>query len=206
MGESAFILRDLPDAAWRFAAQLETLPGIAEAVASYDTVAIYFRSSENDLDWDAIERACGQIPLDSETVHHTIPTCYDLGEDLGEVATSLRLSVSDVSDLHANRTYECAAIGFCPGFPYLRGLPDELIGVPRRPSPRPRVEPGSVGLTGAQTGIYPLERPGGWALIGRTPLTIVDPDSNYFPIRAGHTISFDPISQCEFDRLRGDRL
>ena len=74
------------------------------------------------------------------------------------------------------------------------------------PSPRLRVEPGSVGLTGKQTGIYPLARPGGWNLIGRTPLTIVDIDNGFFPLRVGDRVQFTRIDEAEFRRLTGERL
>src|SRR5205085_9461144 len=98
------------------------------------------------------------------------------------------------------------AIGFCPGFPYLGYLAPELCGVPRLPSPRPRVEPGSVGLTGRQTGLYPLVRPGGWNLIGRTPLELVHLADGYFPLHTGDRVRFRPITADEFDRLCGRRL
>ena len=96
--------------------------------------------------------------------------------------------------------------GFCPGFPYLGYLPDELCGVPRLASPRVRVEPGSVGLTGRQTGLYPLARPGGWNLIGRTPLTVVDVAAGYFPIRPGDRVRFRPVARAEYNTLAGERL
>jgi inhibitor of KinA len=98
------------------------------------------------------------------------------------------------------------AIGFVPGFPYLGYLPTELCGVGRLPSPRVRVEPGSVGLTGRQTGIYPLPRPGGWNLIGRTPLTIVDVASGFFPLRVGDSVRFERIDEKGYRELEGERL
>ena len=78
--------------------------------------------------------------------------------------------------------------------------------MPRLPTPRMRVEPGSVGLTGRQTGIYPLERPGGWNLIGRTPLELVDVEDGYFPLRPGDRVQFVAIDSVEFSKLRGQRL
>ena len=93
-----------------------------------------------------------------------------------------------------------------PGFPYLGYLPEKLCGVPRLNSPRIRVEPGSVGLTGRQTGIYPLPRPGGWNLIGRTPLTLVDVADGYFPLRVGDRVRFSRIESSEYERLYGMRL
>lgn len=109
-------------------------------------------------------------------------------------------------EIHSSRTYRCYAIGFCPGFPYLGYLDDRIARLPRRSSPRIRVEPGSVAITGRQTGIYPLERPGGWWLIGQTPLTLVDEESGYFPIESGDEVRFSAIGVDEFARLRGARL
>ena len=108
--------------------------------------------------------------------------------------------------LHSGTEYTVYAIGFCPGFPYLGYLPEALCGVPRLPSPRLRVPPGSVGLTGRQTGIYPLPRPGGWNLIGRTPLILVDPAAGYFPLRVGDRVHFHRIGEAEYRRREGDRL
>jgi len=81
-----------------------------------------------------------------------------------------------------------------------------LCGVGRLASPRMRVEPGSVGLTGRQTGIYPLARPGGWNIIGRTPLVIVDVAASFFPLRVGDTVRFTRIDEAEFRKLEGERL
>src|SRR5262249_31848444 len=124
---------------------------------------------------------------------HLIPVLYD-GEDLADVAAQLGLSEGDVMGLHCGQEYMCFAVGFCPGFPYLGWLPEKLQGIPRMATPRTRTVPGSVGITGKQTAIYPSERPGGWRIIGRTPLTLVDVDDNYFPIRAGDLVSFEPLN------------
>ena len=108
--------------------------------------------------------------------------------------------------LHTEMIYTVYAIGFCPGFPYLGYLPSPLCGVPRLTTPRTRVEAGSVGLTGRQTGVYPEERPGGWNLIGRTPLTLVDVAAGYFPLRTGDRVRFTRVDEAEFRRLSGQRL
>jgi inhibitor of KinA len=108
--------------------------------------------------------------------------------------------------LHAATEYVVYAIGFCPGFPYLGYLPPELCGVPRLPAPRLRVEAGSVGLTGRQTGIYTQPRPGGWNLVGRTPLVLVDVADGYFPLRTGDRVRFARIDEAEYRRLEGERL
>ena len=125
---------------------------------------------------------------------------------MARIAEHTGLTTEEVIRLHTGQDYTVYAIGFCPGFPYLGYLPKPLCGVPRLPSPRLRVEPGSVGLTGRQTGIYPLERPGGWNLLGRTPLQLVDVENGYFPIRAGDLVTFQRIDEAEFKELQGHRL
>jgi inhibitor of KinA len=122
------------------------------------------------------------------------------------VARIVGLLPDDVVRAHCEMNYTVYAIGFCPGFPFLGYLPAELCGVPRLAAPRKKVEPGSVGMTGRQTGIYPLERPGGWNLIGKTPLVLVDVAASYFPLSAGDRIRFEPIDRSQFDALRGCKL
>ena len=126
--------------------------------------------------------------------------------DLARVAESTGLAADEVIRLHTGTEYTVYAIGFCPGFPYLGYLPEPLCGVPRLEAPRLRVEPGSVGLTGRQTGIYTEARPGGWNLIGRTPLQLVNVVDGYFPLRTGDRIRFERIGTAEFRRLQGQRL
>jgi inhibitor of KinA len=137
---------------------------------------------------------------------HLIPVCYELAADLPRVAELLRLPPGRVVELHLAAEYTVFAIGFVPGFPYLGYLPEPLRGVPRLASPRRQVEPGSVGVTGMQTAIYPLPRPGGWHLIGRTPVTLVDVADGYFPLRVGDRVRFTRIDDAEFRRLDGERL
>ena len=137
---------------------------------------------------------------------YLVPVCYELQLDLPRVCDHTGLTPDDVIRLHTGTPFTVYAVGFVPGFPYMGYLPKELCGVGRLPSPRVRVEPGSVGLTGRQTGIYPLPRPGGWNLIGRTPLVIVDVAAGFFPLRVGDTVRFARIDEAEFRRLEGERL
>lgn len=206
MGERACLLVDLDASAhaWADAVRTADLPGVEEAVASFDTVGVYFDPERFDRSClDALSVSATETRVPAE---HTVPVWYEVGEDLVEIAERLSLSPREICALHAEPTYECRAIGFCPGFPYLASLPEALQGLPRRPEPRPRVEPGSVGLTGIQTGIYTLDRPGGWWLVGRTPLTLVDVASGFFPISVGDLVRFEPIDQAAFERLHGTRL
>ena len=109
-------------------------------------------------------------------------------------------------DLIVSLVYTVYAIGFCPGFPYLGYLPEKLTGVPRLESPRLKVEAGSGGLTGRQTGIYTEMRPGGWNIVGRTPLELVNVADGYFPIRTGDRVQFEPIDERRFQKMTGKRL
>ncbi|MGV3617731.1 MAG: 5-oxoprolinase subunit B family protein [Fimbriimonas sp.] len=204
LGEAAFLLGDLPVPPYLVAqAWNVSLPaGMIEAVASYDTVAVY-------VDPDRFDPASLRplsITERSEGKRHRIPVCYALGPDLDEVAARLGLAAEAVVHAHAGTAYRCAAVGFRPGFAYLGDLPDPIAGLPRRAEPRVRLDAGSVGITGRQTGVYPQPGPGGWWLIGRTPLTLVDPDSGYYPIQAGDEVEFVPIDEDEYERRRGERL
>jgi len=137
---------------------------------------------------------------------HLIPCCYEYGLDFQRIEEHTGLSREDIIAQHVGTVYTVYAIGFCPGFPYLGYLPPVLTGVPRLTSPRLRVEMGSVGLTGRQTGIYTEPRPGGWNLIGKTPLQLVDVNDGYFPLRTGDEVRFLSVDADEFGRLSGLRL
>ena len=131
------------------------------------------------------------------------PVLYD-GEDLAEVVRRTGVAEEDFVAFHAGE-YDCRAVGFCPGFAYLGPL-NPAIDLPRRESPRPRVAAGSVAIAAGMTAVYPLERPGGWWIVGRTPLTLVDEADGYFPFRAGDRVRFVAIDAAEFERRRGERL
>lgn len=132
-----------------------------------------------------------------------IPVCYDnpdFAPDLPDVAAHCNLTPAEVIRLHASADYTVHFIGFSPGFPYLHGLPAPLT-TPRLSTPRTRIPPGSVAIGGPHTGIYPLPTPGGWRIIGRTPLALFDPASpDPSLLRASDRVRFVPISRTEFDR------
>jgi inhibitor of KinA len=178
--------------------------GVVEAVASYDTVGVFFEGEQPST--SSLMDALSDGSVGIEARRHLVPVCYELGEDLAEAAQRLGLTEEQVVNLHCSKPYTCFAIGFCPGFPYLGTLPEGIRGLPRKAVPRVVVEPGSVAITGEQTGIYPLPRPGGWWILGRTPLTLVDVADRYFPIRSGDTVGFRPIGLREFEKLKGHRL
>lgn len=209
LGESTLILRDLGEVPAHFwADRIRKLEreGVEDVVASYETVGVYFDPNVFDPAKAGFDRISIEEGAQEGSQTHRIPVCYELGEDLESVANGLGLSVEEVVALHTGARFRCFAVGFCPGFPYLGYLPDELSGVPRLDRPRTKTSPGSVGITGRQTGIYPLETPGGWPIIGRTPLEIVNVKDSYFPISPGDEIVFEPISFDEFESRKGTRL
>lgn len=183
---------------------------LVDTVTAYATVGVFYDVLTTDMKAVEVEiLSCSASCARAKAVVgrlHVIPCCYEMGPDLWRVAEHAGLTADAVVTLHAGREYTVYAVGFCPGFPYLGYLPAELSGVPRLPSPRTRVEPGSVGLTGRQTGLYPLPRPGGWNLVGRTPLTVVDVAAGFFPIRTGDRVRFEAIGAGEFRALQGRRL
>ncbi|WP_249861676.1 5-oxoprolinase subunit PxpB [Paenibacillus konkukensis] len=133
-----------------------------------------------------------------------IPVCYgdEFGADLEHVAEINGLSTDEVIRIHSGGRYLVYMLGFAPGFPYLGGM-DKRIAAPRKPSPRLAIPPGTVGIAGEQTGIYPIETPGGWQLIGRTPLSLFLPDRQPPTLlEAGNLIRFYPITRKEYDQWR----
>lgn len=133
-----------------------------------------------------------------------IPVCYggDLGPDLEEVAAAHGMRPGEVIAAHSAAEYRVYMIGFMPGFAYLGGLPDELT-TPRRAAPRVAVPAGAVGIGGQQTGVYPMLSPGGWNLIGRTPLTMFDATRDEPSLlAAGDRVRFRPIDRATFDGWR----
>ena len=124
----------------------------------------------------------------------------------GAAAATLGLAPDELIALHTADAFDVFAIGFLQGFPYAGYLPALLSRAAAARRARLKVPAGSVAIAGRQTGIYPRESPGGWHLLGRTPLRIADPDEDYFPIRAGDRIRFQPIDAREFEDRRDERL
>jgi KipI family sensor histidine kinase inhibitor len=210
LGDRAYIVHfDSEHAAgsWAAAIRAQRLRGVTDVVLAYRAVAVF--ADPDVVDLAELESLLSSIAPAGESRGRgkavVVPVYYD-GADLNDVAARLNLSPSDLIDLHSRAEYDVFAIGFLPGFPYAGYLPPALAGLPRRDAPRARVPAGSVAIAGRQTGIYPSESPGGWHLLGTTPLCIAAPEEAYFPIRAGDRIRFEPISVSEFEARRNERL
>jgi inhibitor of KinA len=183
-------------------------PWLVDVVQAYATVAVFFDLGRTRFaDVETWLQQLTPLPADAAAGRrHVIPCCYDLQLDFDRIERNKGISAEDIIRLHTATEYTVYAIGFCPGFPYMGYLPTELSGVPRLEKPRVRLEAGSVGLTGRQTGIYTEPRPGGWNIIGRTPLELVNVADGYFPLRVGDRVMFERIERAEFSKLEGDRL
>jgi len=196
------------------------IPGVIELAPAYTSVAVFFHASAAAKATGVAHDVFGSLAADiraavaarghpgrmkrSASRGIEIPVCYDpeFAPDLDDVVRHAGISATEVVDLHSTAEYRVACIGFVPGFPFLAGLPKKLT-TPRRETPRKEIPPGSVGIGGAQTGIYPLRSPGGWNLIGRTPLKLFDPTKNPPALlRAGDHVRFRAITREEFESLR----
>ena len=175
------------------------LPGVRDVVPGYCSVGVHFDPLRTDLPRleAAIEsdaRAAESVMVTELTRVHDIPVSYggSSGPDLEAVADACGCRAADVIERHAARIYRVYMLGFVPGFAYL-GSVDPRIAVPRHRVPRERVPAGSVGIAGEQTGVYPIETPGGWQLIGRTSTLMFDPDRQPASLlAAGEGVRFVP--------------
>ncbi|WP_299824710.1 5-oxoprolinase subunit PxpB [uncultured Pontibacter sp.] len=189
-------------------------PGIVAYVPAYNTLTVYYEpwllSNKGKVDpYDetvallqkALKKAKEYKGGSSRLVE--IPVCYGgtFGPDLEEVALHNKLTPDKVIALHSQKIYLVHIMGFAPGFPYLGGL-DIRLATPRKAEPRALIPKGSVGIAGKQTGIYPIETPGGWQLIGRTPLVLFDPEREQASmLKAGDKVKFNAITEAEFKTL-----
>ena len=197
------------------ALEAASIPGVIELAPAYATVAAFFDPARVAPDeiaptpFDSLRlriesvlksRSANQESK-SESAVMEVPVCYDgeFAPDLAEVARHAGLSEDEIVRRHSSASYRVHCIGFTPGFPFLSGLPPELA-TPRRATPRKEIPAGAVAIGGAQTGIYPRKSPGGWNLIGRTPLRLFDAEREppaFF--QAGDHVRFRKISREEFD-------
>jgi len=174
------------------------LPGLLDVVPTFRSVAIYFDPLQTERD-RLIERlralaSVEPLPVREAEAPIRIPVRYggEFGPDLADVARFASASESDVVALHTSATYRVFMLGFLPGFAYL-GTVDARIAAPRRATPRTNVPAGSVAIAGPQTGIYPSDTPGGWQIVGRTPVRLFDlARSEPCLLKAGDTVQFFP--------------
>jgi inhibitor of KinA len=189
-----------------FSGMVEYVPGFTTVTIFYDPISL-FDPKIGEIPYERavsiLTPILSQLSKGEPTKTRVIevPVCYggELGCDLEDVAIYHELTPQEVIRLHTEPEYLVYMIGFAPGFPYLGGM-NEQIATPRRSTPRLIIPAGSVGIGGKQTGIYPIESPGGWHLIGRTPLLLFQPCQDPPSLlRAGDRIRFYPISKDEYD-------
>ena len=204
LGETAVVLELEPPVTlasqkriWRLVQRAMTIPDVVDVIPGMNNVTVVLRDPQGNA-LDAIERLQRwweeSEALEPDPRLIEIPVIYgkEDGPDLPHVASHCGLSEKQVVELHASVDYQVWFLGFQPGFPYLGSLPAQLA-TPRHAEPRLSVPAGSVGIGGEQTGIYPLPTPGGWQLIGRTPLALFDPHSvEPVLLRPGDTVRFVP--------------
>ena len=191
----------------------KSIAGVIEVVPTYRSLLVYFdpfninRSDLVEAMQQMLASEEGPEVAEKEGVRVVhVPVCYggEFGPDLDYVAQHNGLSIEEVITIHSSKPYLVYMLGFTPGFPYLGGM-SEKIATPRLEKPRAKIPQGSVGIAGAQTGLYPIESPGGWRLIGRTPLNPFVPGAdNPFLFAAGDYLRFIPISSEEYHHIKRD--
>lgn len=184
------------------------LPGVRDIVPAYRSVTLYFdplRADATEIDARLRQAAAAceldAPPLDGPLVH--VPVCYDAdyGPDLDQVARFAGVAPRDVVALHCSREYRVFMLGFVPGFAYM-GTVDSRIALPRRTEPRTAVPAGAVAIAGGQTGIYPRQTPGGWHIIGRTPLALLSFDRPVPSLlAAGDRVRFHQVDRTVFEQV-----
>ena len=194
-------------------ASLEQSPfeGFIESVPAYSSLTVYFNEHVSIANVEAIllQRYTQCVESfsstnsnhNNQTIKHIIPVCYDpsYGLDIVAVAEEKNLSIDEIIELHTSQLFRVYMIGFVPGFPYMGTLPNTLE-TKRRNIPRLEVPKGSVGIAGLQTGIYPASIPGGWNILGRTPINLFDKTKEPCSfLRAGDLVQFQSITKEEFE-------
>lgn len=180
---------------------VDMIPAFCSLLINYDPRVISYEEIK--------ERVQALLKVDAKTGEGTkkifeIPVCYggEYGPDIANIAANAGLTEEEVIKIHSSRDYLIYMLGFLPGFCYLGGL-DERIHTPRLANPRIKINAGSVGIGGSQTGIYPLDSPGGWQLMGMTPVKTYDPEREVpILVEAGDYIRFVPIDEQEYKRIK----
>ena len=188
--------------------------GVLDVVPSYSSVTVHFHQLRTDLEGlvkeiesIAVQVSASRVEAIERRVREiVIPVCYGglFGPDLSLVADFADCSQPEVVKRHLGSTYRVYMMGFLPGFAYMAEV-ESSISMPRRSTPRLSVPSGSVGIAGRQTGIYPLDAPGGWRLVGRTPLQVYSTGvGDAFLLKPGDTVRFRAIDQAEFKKLSAE--
>jgi len=189
-----------------------SVPGVRDVAPTYRSVAVHFDPLHTDhraltkrIDDAASTIVAADLNAGSSPIR--VPVCYDgeCGPDLPAVATFAGITEAEVIRLHTSATYRVFMLGFTPGFTYM-GSVDSRIAAPRRASPRVTVPAGSVGIAGVQTGIYPAATPGGWQIVGRTPIRPFDlARQDPFLFKPGDAVEFYAIEPSDYARLESPR-
>ncbi|SFC69648.1 inhibitor of KinA [Bacillus sp. OV322] len=228
LGDSALMIQlgstinpELQQVVSSLTAHLEStpFPGFIECVPAFASITVYYNpvavikgkgSSQRESPYKIVHSYISNIIHENRNAEKftrrrvDIPVVYggEYGPDLEFVSSHHSLSVQEVVSIHSSNDYLVYMIGFAPGFPYLGGMSEE-IAVPRKSSPRLRIPAGSVGIAGQQTGVYPISTPGGWQIIGRTPLPLFNPAKSHPSyLQAGDIVTFTPIDEKEFLELK----
>lgn len=188
----------------------QRIPGIVDIMSTYRSVMIFYdKTKTNFYRLSKIVKKYSskeQKEINIETRTLLIPCCYEdeYSKDLDDMESALDLSRSEIVNIHSERAYKVYMLGFLPGFVYLGGL-DRRIHMPRLKTPRLKIPERSVGIGGNQTGVYPMESPGGWRLIGKTPVDFYNPRKEK-PIlcQAGDIIKFFSVTSSEYRAIRND--
>lgn len=196
--------------------------GFVEAVPAYNNITVYYNPfivyqtsyKTGKTSFQKVSAYIHELIMRGKEISEsaerivTIPVLYggEHGPDLEYVAAYHNLTPEEVIQIHTHQDYLVYMLGFAPGFPFLGGV-DKRIATPRRETPRQAITPGSVGIAGEQTGVYPLETPGGWQIIGQTPRKLFLPEqSPPTLLQPGDKIRFTPISLEEYRMYKGDAL
>jgi KipI family sensor histidine kinase inhibitor len=194
------------------ALRARALPWIRDVVPALCGIAVHFDPWHAELPASVLEYVRELIGESLKSASKfegsgrmvDVPVCYkpEFALDLDEVCALTKLPAQTVQKLHATEKHLVLMVGFAPGLPYIGGL-DPRLSVPRRATPRTRMPAGSVAIANAQTTVYPYETPGGWSIIGRTPLTVFDPARDPASLFApGDRVRFIPIGRDEFEKLK----
>lgn len=188
----------------------DIIPAYSSITVVYDYMTVYEQQLKKEntqsvssliKKWMEDNLTEGVYDIETNMKEIIIPVCYDktVGLDIESVAQKHNLTTQEVIALHTAKTYRVFMNGFLPGFAYM-GIVDPAIQTPRHESPRPVVKAGSVGIAGVQTGIYPSDSPGGWQIIGKTPVPLIDENENIL-LKTGSFVKFNAISLFEFEKL-----